>query len=81
VNTRPDIAFVDGYMSRFLEDPQEDHLATMKQIVRNVAGTNNWGLWFNWKKVNQMMLIKFNNADFVGDVDVRKSTMRSSSSW
>jgi hypothetical protein len=27
VNTRPNFAFVIGYMSRFLEEPQEDHLA------------------------------------------------------
>ncbi|XP_066323794.1 uncharacterized mitochondrial protein AtMg00810-like [Miscanthus floridulus] len=25
VHTRPDIAFVRGYVSRFMEDPREDH--------------------------------------------------------
>ena len=25
VHTRPDIAFVVGYVSRFMEDPQENH--------------------------------------------------------
>ena len=25
VHTRPDIAFVVGYVSRFMEDPREDH--------------------------------------------------------
>ena len=25
VHTRPDIAFVVGYISRFMEDPREDH--------------------------------------------------------
>ena len=25
VHTRPDIAFVMGYVSRFMEDPREDH--------------------------------------------------------
>ena len=25
VHTRPDIAFAMGYLSRFIEDPREDH--------------------------------------------------------
>jgi hypothetical protein len=33
VNTRLDLAFTIGYVSRFLEEPQEDHLATMKKIL------------------------------------------------
>jgi hypothetical protein len=33
VNICPDLAFVVGYMSHFLEEPQEDRLATMKQIL------------------------------------------------
>jgi hypothetical protein len=42
VNTRPDLLFVVGYVSHFLEEPQEDHLATVKKILRYVAGTYNW---------------------------------------
>jgi hypothetical protein len=74
VNTRPDLAFVVGYMSHFLEDPQEDHLTVVKKILRYVAGTCNWGLWFGRKKGNQSLLIGFSDADFAGDVDARKST-------
>jgi hypothetical protein len=50
VNTRPDIVFVMGYVSRFLENPREDHMAAVKNIVRYVAGTQNWGLGFSLKK-------------------------------
>jgi hypothetical protein len=52
VNTRPDLAFAVGYVSHFLEEPQEDHLAAVKKILRYVAGTYNWGLWFGRKKRN-----------------------------
>jgi hypothetical protein len=45
VNTRPDLAFVVGYVSHFLEEPREDHLAAVKKILRYVVGTCNWGLW------------------------------------
>jgi hypothetical protein len=74
VNTRPDLAFVVGYVSRFLEEPWEDHLAAVKKILRYVTGTCNWGLWFGRKKGNQVLLIGFGDADFAGDVDARKST-------
>jgi hypothetical protein len=44
VNTCPDLAFDVGYMSHFLEEPREDHLAAVKKILHYVAGTCNWGL-------------------------------------
>jgi hypothetical protein len=39
-----------------------------------VADTNNWGLWFDQKKGNEVLLSGFSDADFAGDVDARKST-------
>jgi hypothetical protein len=74
VNIRPDLAFVVGYVSHFLEELREDHLAVVKQILRYVADTNNWGLWFDQKKGNEVLLSGFSDADFAGDVDARKST-------
>jgi hypothetical protein len=65
VNTRPDLAFVIGYVSRFPEELREDHLAAVKQIIRYVVGTNDWGLWFGQKKGNQALLIGFSDADFL----------------
>jgi hypothetical protein len=44
VNTRSDLAFAVGYVSHFLEEPWEDHLAAVKKILHYVAGTCNWGL-------------------------------------
>jgi hypothetical protein len=41
VNTRPDLAFAVGYVSHFLVEPREDHLAAVKKILRYVAGTYN----------------------------------------
>ncbi|CAA7408157.1 unnamed protein product [Spirodela intermedia] len=74
VNTRPDLAFAVGYVSRFLEEPRKDHLAAMKQILRYVAGTKSWGLMYERKKEKQVQLTGFSNSDFAGDVDARKST-------
>jgi hypothetical protein len=75
VNTCPDLALVVGYVSHFLEEPREDHLVAVKKILRYVAGTCNWGLWFGQKKRNQALSTGFSDADFAGDVDGRKSTI------
>ena len=34
-----DIAFVVGYVSRFMEDPREDHWVAVKRLLRYVKGT------------------------------------------
>ena len=39
VHTRLDIAFVVGYICRFMEDPREDHWAIVKWLLRFVKGT------------------------------------------
>jgi hypothetical protein len=41
VNTHPDLAFVVGYVSHFLEEPREDHLVAVKKILRYVVCTCN----------------------------------------
>jgi hypothetical protein len=41
VNTRLDLAFDVGYVSHFLEESWEDHLAAVKKILRYVVGTYN----------------------------------------
>jgi hypothetical protein len=74
VNTRPDLIFAIDYVSHFLEEPREDHFAVVKKILRYVAGTCNWGLWFSRKKGNHALLTGFSDTDFAGDVDARKST-------
>jgi hypothetical protein len=76
VNTHPDFAFAIVYVSHFLEEPREDHLAAVKKILCYVVGTYNWGLWFGWKKGNHALLIRFSDADFARDVHARKSTTR-----
>ena len=37
--TRPDIAFAVGYVSRFMENPQEEHWVAVKRILRYLQGT------------------------------------------
>jgi hypothetical protein len=74
VNTHPNLALVVGYVSHFMEEPHEDHLAVVKKILCYMTSTCNWGLWFGRKKGNQALLRGFSDTDFAEDVDARKST-------
>jgi hypothetical protein len=76
VNTHPDIGFDVGYVSRFLEEPHEDHLAAVKHILHYLAGTCDWGLYFGRKERQGDTLTGYSDSDYAGDVDVRYSTTR-----
>ena len=39
VHTWPDIAFIMGYVSRFMEDAREDHWAAVKRLLCYVKRT------------------------------------------
>jgi hypothetical protein len=52
VNTCHDLVFAVGYVSHFLDEPQENHLAAVKKIIRYLVGTCNLELWFGRKKEN-----------------------------
>jgi len=50
VNSRPDLAYSVGYISRFMEKPTTEHLAAMKRVLRYVAGTLHFGCHYKRKK-------------------------------
>jgi hypothetical protein len=73
-HTRPDISFVIGYLSRFMEDPREDHLAAIKRLLRYVAGTIEHGLVYPKRGGGRLELTGYSDSDMAGDVDGRRST-------
>ena len=74
VHMKPDIAFVVGYVSRFMEDPREDHWAAVKRLLRYVKGTVDQGIIFSKTDRSGLQLTVFNDADMAGDIDERRST-------
>lgn len=44
VHTRPDLGYLVGVVSRYMELPKETHLKAVKQILRYVKGTIQFGL-------------------------------------
>ncbi|XP_066363892.1 secreted RxLR effector protein 161-like [Miscanthus floridulus] len=74
VHTWPDIAFVVGYVSRFMENPREDHWAAVKRLLRYVKGTVDQGIIFPKTGGSRLQLTVFSDADMVEDIDGRRST-------
>ncbi|WVZ57628.1 hypothetical protein U9M48_007990 [Paspalum notatum var. saurae] len=72
VNTRPDLAYLVGFMSRFLEEPKEDHYAAVKHLLRYVAGTLDHGVFYG--RGGSRRLVGYSDSDHAGDHDDRRST-------
>jgi hypothetical protein len=75
-NSRPDLAYAVGYLSRFMEAPREEHLAAVKRVLRYVAGTVHWGLHYcpGRRTEGVPKLVGYSDSDLAGDVNDRKST-------
>ena len=74
-NTRPDICYGVGLISRFMCDPRKIHMATTKKILRYLAGTSDFGILFPVKNgKSKLELLGYADSDYSGDLDERKST-------
>jgi hypothetical protein len=73
VNTRLDLTFSVGYMSRYMEDPHEDHLTAVKQILRFVARTSDVGVFYPKGSGDRAELQGYSDNDLAGDLNSRKS--------
>ena len=72
VHNRPDITLVVGIVARFSANPKENHLMAVKRIMRYLKGTKEFGLYY--KKNEKFELRAYTNANWVGNIDDRKST-------
>ncbi|XP_021303721.1 uncharacterized protein LOC110430386 [Sorghum bicolor] len=85
---RPDIAFTVWFVSRFMEDPREDHWVAVKRLLRYVQGSAELGIVFPKRGGVQLLvfsevppeavegaaLTAFSDADMAGDIDGPRST-------
>lgn len=69
--TRPDIAFVVGYVNMFMQSPRKPHLEVVKKILKYVNSTPDLDLYFRMKA--GISLTGFTYTDFGGDLDDRRS--------
>jgi hypothetical protein len=62
------------YLSHFMEEPHADHLVAMKRVLRYVAGTQDFGMFYTKQEELPLKLTGFSDADMGGDIDTRRST-------
>ncbi|XP_066385067.1 secreted RxLR effector protein 161-like [Miscanthus floridulus] len=74
VHTRPDIVFAIGYVSRFKDDPREDHWTTVKRLVRYVKGMMDQVIVFLKTGGSGLQLTMFSDADMARDIEGWRST-------
>ncbi|XP_050282131.1 uncharacterized mitochondrial protein AtMg00810-like [Quercus robur] len=70
--SRLDIAFSVGVCARFQAAPKESHLTAVKQIIRYINETSNYGIWYS--RDSNECLAGYSDADWTGCIDDRKST-------
>lgn len=75
VNSRPDLAYSVGVLSRYMEAPTTTHMAAVKQVLRYVRGTVNFGCCYEKRRQCEKEPIGFSDSDLAGDIDDRKSTI------
>jgi hypothetical protein len=73
LHTRPDMVFSVGMASRFMEKPTVLHSRAVKQILRYLQGTLNYGLVYT-KEEKEEKLVGYSDSDLAGDLDHRRST-------
>eukprot|EP00253_Pinus_taeda_P034786 PITA_34786 len=71
--TRPNISFVVGILSRFMQNPCEGHWSTAKRVLRYLKGNQDFGI--KYTQVDDFSLIGYSNSDFNGDKETGVSTL------
>lgn len=77
--TRPDLIYSVNLVSRYMENPSEQHLSAAKRILRYVQGTREFGI--QYKRGGEPSLVGFVDSDYAGDEDDRKSTSGYAFMW
>nr|GEW80631.1 ribonuclease H-like domain, reverse transcriptase, RNA-dependent DNA polymerase [Tanacetum cinerariifolium] len=46
LHTRPDLSYSIGLLSRFMQEPEEQHMKAIKKVLRYVKGTKDYGITY-----------------------------------
>lgn len=75
--TRPDLAYVVGQLSRYVQNPTQQHIGAAKRVLRYIIGTKSLGIVYAYttesQQENQLTIDGFCDSDWGNDADTRKS--------
>jgi hypothetical protein len=70
--TRPDLSYVVGVVSQFMQTPRKPHLDAVRRILRYIKHTLQCGIFYEAK--SQLQVHGYTDADWAGNVSDRRST-------
>jgi hypothetical protein len=70
--TRPNIQFAVNYLSRFMQEPSQNHFVAAKRVLRYLRGTAGFGIHF--VKSSSINLVGFSDSDWEGSDEGMIST-------
>jgi hypothetical protein len=73
IHTRPNLTYVVGYVSQFLERPTDEHFQAVKKILRYIVRTLQYGLRYG-RRTGTTRLVGYCDSDLTSNIDTRKST-------
>ncbi|XP_014499939.1 uncharacterized protein LOC106760988 [Vigna radiata var. radiata] len=75
-NTRPDISFSVGLVSRYMQNPRLSHLNAIKRILRYLKGTSCYGILLpRCGSGEEVRVTAYTDTDWCGDKSDRRSTV------
>ncbi|GJT48318.1 ribonuclease H-like domain, reverse transcriptase, RNA-dependent DNA polymerase [Tanacetum coccineum] len=54
LHTRPDLSYSIGLLSRFMQEPKEQHMKAIKKVLRYVKGTKDYGITYKHNGGNKI---------------------------
>ncbi|KAJ0948333.1 putative RNA-directed DNA polymerase [Helianthus annuus] len=69
-HSQPDLAHAVSVVSRFMQKPSKVHLGSAKRILKYVAGTIDYGIWY--AKGKKIVLTGYSDSDWASNVDDQK---------
>ncbi|XP_017441173.1 secreted RxLR effector protein 161-like [Vigna angularis] len=74
-NTRPDLSYNVGVISRYMQSLRISHLNAAKRILRYLKGTHTYGIPLpRGEPGKEVQITSYSNVDWCGDKCDRKST-------
>ena len=70
--TRPNLSYVVGLISQFMQMPRKPHLDAVRHILRYVKSTLHYGLFYEAGK--EIQVLGYTNANWAGSMYDRRST-------
>ena len=72
LHTRPDLSYSVGLLSRFMQEPREHHMKAIKQVIRYIKGTKDYGI--TYKRQGGCKITGYSDSSYGVNTDQGKGT-------